>query len=270
MATMGALEWPHPAAARSSALKVRLTPPGRINGLKPAKLKVVVENTSAQPVSTSIILRSRGAYAMEETVPVKIDAGDDLEIERTLTPAGNPAPCLISVVGGGEILAEVFFVPQFPPYRPPASDLKLIRAAGAEASSVQKRENNVGAANAVDGELATRWSSEFSDPQWLRVDLGSAKSVGKLVIHWETAYSESYTLETSMDGETWEKVFAVDDEDGGIDEIILPKPVDARFVRLNCVRRGTPYGNAIFEFQTFGTDRSDTPAVERPTQTKEK
>lgn len=270
MATLGSLEWPSPAVDSRSPLKVRLTPPGRINGLKPAKLKVVVENTSARAVSTSIILRGRGAYPLEETIPVNIEAEAKLEIERTLTPAGKPAPCQISVIGEGEVLGEVFFVPQFPPYRAPAADLKLLRPAGAEASSVQKRENNVGAANAVDGELATRWSSEFSDAQWLRVDLGSARTVGKIVIHWETAYSESYTLETSLDGEAWEKVFAVDDEDGGIDEIILSSPVEARFVRLNCLRRGTPYGNAIFEFKIFGADRSEASKIGKQTQTKEK
>ncbi|MEY9907296.1 hypothetical protein ABIA35_003525 [Catenulispora sp. MAP12-49] len=29
------------------------------------------------------------------------------------------------------------------------------------------------ASNAVDGNSSTRWSSQFSDPQWLQVDLGT-------------------------------------------------------------------------------------------------
>src|SRR4051812_28444830 len=36
----------------------------------------------------------------------------------------------------------------------------------ATASSVES--NALGAANAIDGNPATRWSSAFSDPQWLR------------------------------------------------------------------------------------------------------
>src|SRR5580692_10893138 len=41
------------------------------------------------------------------------------------------------------------------------------------------------ASNATDGNLSTRWSSAFSDPQWLEVDLGSAQSICQVVIHWE-------------------------------------------------------------------------------------
>jgi len=33
------------------------------------------------------------------------------------------------------------------------------------------------AANAVDGNTTTRWGSQFSDPQWIYVDLGSTQSI---------------------------------------------------------------------------------------------
>ncbi|MDQ1745327.1 MAG: hypothetical protein QOE23_3666, partial [Pseudonocardiales bacterium] len=33
------------------------------------------------------------------------------------------------------------------------------------------------ASAAVDGNTGTRWSSAFSDPQWLEVDLGSSQSI---------------------------------------------------------------------------------------------
>ena len=33
------------------------------------------------------------------------------------------------------------------------------------------------ASNATDGSLTTRWSSAFSDPQWLQVDLGTPQPV---------------------------------------------------------------------------------------------
>lgn len=38
------------------------------------------------------------------------------------------------------------------------------------ASSVENA--SFSASSAVDGNPATRWSSEFSDPQWIRVGLG--------------------------------------------------------------------------------------------------
>src|ERR1022692_825940 len=44
----------------------------------------------------------------------------------------------------------------------------------ATASSVQ---SGYPASNAVDGNLSTRWSSAFSDPQWLQVDLGGVQTI---------------------------------------------------------------------------------------------
>ena len=45
------------------------------------------------------------------------------------------------------------------------------------------------ASNAVDGNTGTRWSSAFSDPQWLQVDLGGSASISQVVLQWETAVS---------------------------------------------------------------------------------
>lgn len=33
------------------------------------------------------------------------------------------------------------------------------------------------ASNAVDGDLTTRWSSAFDDPQWITIDLGSVRDL---------------------------------------------------------------------------------------------
>jgi hypothetical protein len=55
------------------------------------------------------------------------------------------------------------------------------------------------ASNATDGNLSTRWSSAFSDPQWLEVDLGSTQSICQVVIHWETAYAKAFQAISSLD-----------------------------------------------------------------------
>jgi len=41
------------------------------------------------------------------------------------------------------------------------------------------------ASNAVDGNTGTRWSSAFSDPQWLEVDLGSTQSICQVTLNWK-------------------------------------------------------------------------------------
>ena len=43
------------------------------------------------------------------------------------------------------------------------------------------------AANATDGNTGTRWSSQFSDPQWLQVDLGATATIDQVTLVWEGA-----------------------------------------------------------------------------------
>ena len=59
------------------------------------------------------------------------------------------------------------------------------------------------ASAAVDGNTGTRWSSAFSDPQWLEVDLGSSATISQVVLHWETAYATAFQIQTSPDGTNW-------------------------------------------------------------------
>jgi hypothetical protein len=52
---------------------------------------------------------------------------------------------------------------------------------------------------AVDGNAGTRWSSAFSDPQWLQVDLGATASISQVVLQWETAYATAFQIQVSND-----------------------------------------------------------------------
>jgi len=59
------------------------------------------------------------------------------------------------------------------------------------------------ASNAVDGNTGTRWSSAFSDPQWLEVDLGASASISQVVLQWEAAYATGFQIQTSTDNTAW-------------------------------------------------------------------
>ena len=48
--------------------------------------------------------------------------------------------------------------------------------------------------NATDGDLTTRWASDWSDPQWIQVGLGSVRSFGHVQLVWENAYARGYSL----------------------------------------------------------------------------
>ena len=104
--------------------------------------------------------------------------------------------------------------------------------------------------NAVDGDPGTYWSSAFKDDAWLAVDLGGKKKVSRVVIQWEAAYAKSYAVQVLDDGQNWVDVYKTDDGKGGVSDIQFA-PVEARHGRLNCTRRGTQWGNAVYELQVF-------------------
>jgi len=66
------------------------------------------------------------------------------------------------------------------------SVVDLAQGQTAVASSTQAPQ--YAASNAVDGDPTTRWSSQFSDPQWIYVDLGRETQIDHVVLRWETAY----------------------------------------------------------------------------------
>jgi hypothetical protein len=102
----------------------------------------------------------------------------------------------------------------------------------------------------VDSLLTTRWSSEFSDPQWIAVDLEQPLSVSRVELVWEGAYGKAYVIQVSDDGKIWKDVYSTRAGKGGI-EVIRFKPVEARWVRMYGTRRGTPYGYSLWEFRVF-------------------
>lgn len=54
---------------------------------------------------------------------------------------------------------------------------------------------------AVDGDNATRWSSEHRmDPQWIYVDLGQTRRVSGVEIVWELAQATRYEVQVGVDG----------------------------------------------------------------------
>ena len=106
------------------------------------------------------------------------------------------------------------------------------------------------AENAVDGNPATYWSSTFADPAWLMVDLGSVHRISRVRITWQTAFSKSFSVQVSRDGQAWADVYATDEGNGGVSEIGF-LPFEARWVRLNGTRRGTQWGHAVCEFEVF-------------------
>ncbi|GAB3845005.1 hypothetical protein GCM10027610_060440 [Dactylosporangium cerinum] len=129
---------------------------------------------------------------------------------------------------------------------PPATNLALNKPA--TASSVE----NAGtpASNAVDASTTTRWSSAFSDPQWIQVDLGATYTVNRVRLQWEAAYGSAYQIQTSPNGTTWTTVRSVTGGNGGEDNNTALN-ASGRFVRIYGTARGTAYGYSLFSFEVY-------------------
>ena len=113
------------------------------------------------------------------------------------------------------------------------------------------------APNAFDGnDHSTRWESELSSPQWIRVDLKESKKIGAVRIVWEPAYAKGYTIDVSADDQAYTTVAAVKDGDGATDEVLFD-PVDARYVRVTCTEKGSQYAYSIYEMMVVEAVEGD-------------
>ncbi|MFJ9244856.1 discoidin domain-containing protein [Streptomyces sp. NPDC101776] len=143
------------------------------------------------------------------------------------------------------------------PLHSPAAAADLPLSQGKTATSSSDENAGTIAANAVDGNTATRWSSGATDTQWLQVDLGSSATITQVVLNWETAYGSDYKIQASPDGSTWTDIKSVTGGDGGTDTLDVSG--QGRYLRMYGVHRATQYGYSLWEFQVFGSTDGTTP-----------
>ena len=111
--------------------------------------------------------------------------------------------------------------------------------------------------NATDGSYNTRWSSLFTDPQWLTVDLGANYNINRVKLTWEGAYAKDYVIQVSTDNNNWSPLKTVtgnttltNDQTG--------LSGTGRYVRIYGTARATAYGYSLYEVEVYGT------AIESP------
>ncbi|MFH8463097.1 discoidin domain-containing protein [Streptomyces sp. NPDC017991] len=125
--------------------------------------------------------------------------------------------------------------------------VNLAKGAPASASSSESNPfTSYAPGRAVDGDTGTRWASDWSDDQWLRVDLGATSTVKRVTLGWERAYAKSYRVEVSTNGTDWQSVWSTTTGDGGLDTAQFAG-VLARYVRVHGLDRGTDWGYSLYE-----------------------
>ncbi|MEU8261882.1 discoidin domain-containing protein [Micromonospora sp. NPDC048999] len=165
-------------------------------------------------------------------------------------PSPRPARRLLAVLAS--LLVATALVA--PPSPARAADPLLSQGKPTTASSAENA--GTAAANATDGNTGTRWSSAFSDPQWLQVDLGATATISRVTLAWEAAYAKSYQIQTSTDGATWTTIWSTTTGAGGTVDLTVSGT--GRYVRMYGTARATAYGYSLWEFQVYGSTGGGT------------
>ncbi len=130
-------------------------------------------------------------------------------------------------------------------YAPPPANLALHR--NVMVSSMESAQYS--GENAVDGNLSTRWSSQFSDPQWITIDFGEETDFDQVILHWETAFGQTYQLQTSNDNSNWSTIVNQANGVGNVESYEVN--ASGRYLRMYGTSRGTEWGYSLFEIQVY-------------------
>jgi hypothetical protein len=206
---------------------------------------------------TSVNLNWEAAYAKAFQLQTSADGTNWTSIYSTTTGTGGNQT--LSVSGTGRYIrmygtqratAYGYSLWELGVQGTPATTSALL-SQGKPTTASSTENSGTGAALATDGNTGTRWSSAFSDPQWLQVDLGGTHSINKVVLNWEAAYGKAFQLQTSNDGTNWTSVYGTTTGTGGVQTLTVSG--SGRYVRMYGTARATAYGYSLWEFQVFGS-----------------
>jgi len=124
-------------------------------------------------------------------------------------------------------------IPVYAPPPPPLSQGKPVKV------SSQFVEPGYDAARAVDGDLETRWASDFAARSgWIEIDLNEEEEIGRVwVSEIEWPETREFALEIGR-GDGWVEI--AHGTTIGADKEITFAPVTARYVRLNVLEAAGP------------------------------
>lgn len=144
------------------------------------------------------------------------------------------------------------------PPTPPQPKINIALNRNVIVSSVQTADFS--SAFAVDGNTGTRWSTLFSDPQFISVDLGSNYSIARVHIIWEFAKAKDYTIQTSLDGTTWTTIKTIAGNTATDNDHVEISSI-GRYVRIFCTARTSLFGYSIYELEVYGRPDGTIPPV---------
>jgi hypothetical protein len=213
---------------------------------------------------SQVVLNWEAAYGKAFQIQVSNDAAGWSSIYSTTTGTGGTQT--LSVSGAGRYVRMYgtqrgtgygYSLWEFQVYG--TTGCGGTNAAQGHTATASSTENaTFPASAAVDGNTGTRWSSAFSDPQWIQVDLGAPLAVCQVVLNWEAAYGKAFQIQVSTDAVTWTSIYSTTTATGGIQTLTVAGT--GRYVRMYGTQRGTAYGYSLFEFGVYVTGGATSPS----------
>ncbi|MCL4548571.1 MAG: discoidin domain-containing protein, partial [Bacteroidetes bacterium] len=167
--------------------------------------------------------------------------------------AGDPGTHTIeAVVNPTNNIPETIFTnntktASFRVYDAPPVNLALRKTV--TVSSIENNNSDYVGSKAVDGNNGTRWSSAWSDIQWIAIDFGSVTTFNRIKLNWEAAYGKQYRIEVSNDNSNWTTLLTQTNGQGGIEQYNVS--ASARYLRIYGTKRGTQYGYSLYEIEVY-------------------
>jgi hypothetical protein len=122
---------------------------------------------------------------------------------------------------------------------------------------------------AVDGNIATRWSSAWqpSDPnrdttpedEWIAVNFADIVDIAAVVLSWNTSFASEYNIEASFDGYLWTSVREIRDGNGGIDTIAFATRPAGKYLRIHALKSSLGQGFSLYELAAYGRISTKSP-----------
>jgi hypothetical protein len=244
---------------------------GTLVGRSSASQAVTLSNTGTTSATVSGVSASGDFSQTNNCSTLAVGASCTVTVTFTPTASGtrtgtvsitsnaNNSPTTVSLTGSGI-----------------GTDTNL--AAGRPATASSQVNSTQAPAAATDGDPNTYWeSANGAFPQWLRVDLGSSYSIGKVTLDlppssaWGTR-TQTLSVQTSTDGSSFatavgSATYTFNPATGNTVSITVPATT-ARYVRVDITANsGWPAGQ-VSEFQVYpsgGGTTSTNLAAGRPT-----
>lgn len=97
----------------------------------------------------------------------------------------------------------------------------------------------------------TRWTSGWSDNEWIYIDLGTLYTVSQVNLYWESASGKDFKIQISSDASAWTDMASITNNSTFVNNIAVSGT--GRYVRMLGITRNTGFGYSIWEFEVIGT-----------------